>query len=256
MTLKHILKEELNRVIIENNEEIISHLINEAIDFNYVLNKVKNYAAKGILTGAILSGLMNSPAFSQEQKAQIKQAAIINNNSQNIKITPEFRSEWNRFIDWIANNYPNGISDSGADPTAQIVNNYKKVNPNTIITPYNIKDFQKDLFQYNEKWKTIQPNYHAQGATLRAPSIVDNRIGSITSKEKYPDVAFEYNGKMVDFGLNIDKALAAYHDEQDNQPYIDPNLTPQQRFEKNQALRAQGKAIPTIGDMKRLGINK
>lgn len=255
MELKQIIKEELYRVAKE--KEVLGDIlntgrVNEGVDFNAVLQKVKGYAAKGILTATVLAGLMSNPSFSQQQKQQIKTAAAVEQPTQHhVSINPAVRAEWNQFIDWIGQTYPGGISDAGADPTAQIVGAYKKVNPNSPIDASNVKDFQQALKDYNEKWKQLQPNYHPEGSTLSAPSPVDNRIGSITSKMKFPVVAFEVNGQMVNFGTDIDRALVAFQQNQDNTPYIDPNLTPAQRFQHNQELRAQGKRIPTMGDMQR-----
>ena len=255
MELRTIIKEELYKIAHDKIivEDILgSGTLNEAVDFNAILQRVKNYAQKGLLTATVLAGLMSSPALSQSQKSQIKAIAGTEqgatNVGQSVTINPHVREEWNQFIDWISKNYPSGISDQGADPTAEIVAAYHQFNPASPITASNVKDFQADLKQYNEKWKTLQPNYHPQGGTLSAPSPVDNRIGSITSKEKYPVIVL--GGR--DFGTDVDAAIKFYATIKDNEPYIDPNLTPQQRFEKNQALRAAGKPIPTIGDMKRL----
>ena len=51
-------------------DDILS--LDEAIDFSNVMDKVKSYVKKGLITATILASLLNNSAFSQEQKDQIK----------------------------------------------------------------------------------------------------------------------------------------------------------------------------------------
>lgn len=51
-------------------DDILS--LDEAIDFSSVMDKVKNYVKKGLITSTILASLLSNNAFSQEQKDQIK----------------------------------------------------------------------------------------------------------------------------------------------------------------------------------------
>jgi len=51
-------------------DDILS--LDEAIDFSSVVDKVKSYIKKGLITATILTSLLNNSAFSQEQKDQIK----------------------------------------------------------------------------------------------------------------------------------------------------------------------------------------
>jgi len=51
-------------------DDILS--LDEAIDFSSVMDKVKSYIKKGLITATILTSLLNNSAFSQEQKDQIK----------------------------------------------------------------------------------------------------------------------------------------------------------------------------------------
>jgi hypothetical protein len=51
-------------------DDILS--LDEAIDFSNVMDKIKNYTRKGLITATILASLLNNSAFSQEQKDQIK----------------------------------------------------------------------------------------------------------------------------------------------------------------------------------------
>ena len=52
----------------------ILHTLDEGM-FSDVINKVKDYAKKGLMTAAILGALLSAPNFSQAQQQQIKQAA-------------------------------------------------------------------------------------------------------------------------------------------------------------------------------------
>jgi virulence-associated protein VapD len=51
-------------------DDILS--LDEAVDFSNVMDKVKSYVKKGLITATILASLLNNSAFSQEQKDQIK----------------------------------------------------------------------------------------------------------------------------------------------------------------------------------------
>jgi len=231
-----------------NEEYIIQDILGGVNEGNYdILDKVKKYAKVGALTAAILASVLSNKSFSQDQKDQIKSAANISSVKKSVTITPEMRVEWNKFVDWMAKEYPN-VSDKGPDPTAKIVSDYRKVNSKTCITKDNIIDFQIDLANYNEKWKALQPNYHEKGIYIKKASPTDNRIGSITSKFIFPDIKFEYKGKMVDFGTDIDRAIDADIENKLESPYIDPDLTPQQRFQQNQERAAKGLKPMTVAE--------
>jgi hypothetical protein len=65
----------LKEVQLSSNEQaVIDDILSldEAIDFSSVMDKVKNYVKKGLITATILASLLNNSAFSQEQKDQIK----------------------------------------------------------------------------------------------------------------------------------------------------------------------------------------
>jgi hypothetical protein len=59
-----------------NEQDILDDILSldEAIDFSSVMDKVKSYVKKGLITATILASLLNNSAFSQEQKDQIKDA--------------------------------------------------------------------------------------------------------------------------------------------------------------------------------------
>ena len=67
----------LKEVQLSSNEQaVIDDILSldEAIDFSNVMDKVKSYVKKGLITATILASLLNNSAFSQEQKDQIKDA--------------------------------------------------------------------------------------------------------------------------------------------------------------------------------------
>lgn len=86
-SVREILKEELNKCgvnliqesqLSSQEQSVINNILGnngglqEAVDFNNVLQKVSTYAKQGLITAGILMSLMASHAFSQEQKQQIK----------------------------------------------------------------------------------------------------------------------------------------------------------------------------------------
>ena len=74
-----------------NEQDILDDILSldEAIDFSSVMDKVKSYVKKGLITATILTSLLNNSAFSQEQKDQIKDAVKtekqINNDVLSLK---------------------------------------------------------------------------------------------------------------------------------------------------------------------------
>jgi len=74
---KQILSENIKNSELSKEEklilnDILSDALNEANGFSSVLTKVKNYAKKGLITASLLTAILSNPAFSQEQKDQIK----------------------------------------------------------------------------------------------------------------------------------------------------------------------------------------
>jgi hypothetical protein len=97
---KKLLNESTEQVTIKKNQPLTTqekeiyndimgdNTVNENINFNEVIGKVKKYVRKGLLTSSLLVALLNNNAFSQEQKDQIKNIASteqsINQESDNI----------------------------------------------------------------------------------------------------------------------------------------------------------------------------
>lgn len=74
-------KPPLNESVAMNQNEkaifndIMSETLDESINFNSALGKIKEYGRKGLLTITLLTALLTTNAFSQEQKEQIKNVA-------------------------------------------------------------------------------------------------------------------------------------------------------------------------------------
>lgn len=80
------------RVIIREiiqEQYIVNDILSEGV-FDDILKKVKEYGKKGLMTAAILTGLMGSPSFGQmtpQQQDQIKQTAQIEMNDSKEQAT-------------------------------------------------------------------------------------------------------------------------------------------------------------------------
>jgi len=61
-------------------DDILKSSLNEAVDFNSLLQKVKKYSKQGLLTASILSSLMASPKLSHAEKGKIKSIATVSNS--------------------------------------------------------------------------------------------------------------------------------------------------------------------------------
>lgn len=69
---------EINKKLSSQEQKIVDDILNSLNEgFEDVLNKVKDYTKKNLLTTGVLTALMFSPQLSPAQKAQIKQTANI-----------------------------------------------------------------------------------------------------------------------------------------------------------------------------------
>jgi len=80
---KGVIKENLSN----REKKILDDILNEIsnlyeADFNNVIKKVKDYAAKGLLTAGIITALLATPNITQAQSDAIKNAANIENVEQ------------------------------------------------------------------------------------------------------------------------------------------------------------------------------
>jgi hypothetical protein len=81
-----LINEQTNNNLLSTKEqEIIDDILslNENINFKDVINKIKDYSKKGLITTAILTSLLSNNAFSQEQKKEIENSVKIENQIDN-----------------------------------------------------------------------------------------------------------------------------------------------------------------------------
>ncbi len=82
--IERIIKEEISGFMAESNltpqdqsafNDILRESLNEGVDFNKAFSKIQQYGKRGLLTVALLTALLTSNVFSQEQKQQIQNLA-------------------------------------------------------------------------------------------------------------------------------------------------------------------------------------
>lgn len=135
--------------------------------------------------------------------------------------TPEERNQWNDFVRYL---YSKGIAgkkelDIGEDKTAQLMNEYKKVNPNFSLTPDDVKRIQYEIAMMQRgkvpvggKFISSKDNPYLRFGDMlfsgRKLSKIDGRIGSLTSMEAYPHALYTKEGKvLIDANTDYDKYL-------------------------------------------------
>jgi hypothetical protein len=107
--------------------------------------------------------------------------------------TPQKRSEWNGFLDYV-NKQPNVNLDADPKAGANLINQYKKVNPNFSITPEDIGTIQYENYQLRKgdsfgNLKPEQLKYLRQGlpeAYLNRPIDTNGVFTGNTAKLYYP----------------------------------------------------------------------
>jgi hypothetical protein len=77
------IKENIQQELSPEEQEIADDILNTLDEgmFDDVLNKIKSYVKKGLMTAAIVGALLSAPNFSQAQQQQIKQVAQIEMSS-------------------------------------------------------------------------------------------------------------------------------------------------------------------------------
>jgi hypothetical protein len=109
-------------------------------------------------------------------------------------ITNQNRADWNQYVDYLDKKGLKGSSflDKG-DNAIKAINDYRKVNPNTTITPELITPIQNDFSNYRDYALNQVSNGKAQLAPgvnkdnfLSALSIVDGIPGQRTTSYKFP----------------------------------------------------------------------
>lgn len=131
------------------------------------------------------------------------------------------RNQWNNFLRYLYNqgNYGNTSLDTGQDKTADLINNFKKVDPSFNITPQQVPSIQYEIYMMRNGMipngdgtfvKNTNPVLQSSINSIyngKPVSPVDGRIGSMTSQETYPVV--NVNGQS--FGVDYNKFMSDYN---------------------------------------------
>lgn len=139
-------------------------------------------------------------------------------------ISPQMRQDWNGFLDYLDKK---GVGGSAAlDKRDQslgltYLNQYRKENPTTSITPDIIPQIQYDqyLLRKGDAYPGLnseQLKYVRNGLNpaymARAVSDTDGWLGSLTSKQYYPTAKRGTNtGDSYDFGTNMEDYVNSLH---------------------------------------------
>lgn len=201
------------------NDILGSGGLNEGIDFNTVLSKVKNYASKGLLTTAIIASLLNSTAFSQDQKEILKNISTNTTSNPNDnaisntyeKITDDIKQDWNNFIDFVESKGLRGstkLDVGGTELIDGLFVEYAKLHPDTKINAAIIPSIQAALLDYKSQ---VLKSVAAGHSKLSVPveqfmsklSKVDGRAGSNTTSYKFPQMFDVKNGQKTAKGFSV-----------------------------------------------------
>lgn len=127
-----------------------------------------------------------------------------------MQITPQIKQEWNRFLDYLNQRGYRGSKDLDVRDTnlgRHILEDYRKVNPNTVIDYNLVKPIQEAV---NNDWtlmKQIQQlnGVKAQNADDRPLSPPDGWLGSMTSNGYFPTASTsDSQGRMIkDWGFDL-----------------------------------------------------
>jgi hypothetical protein len=142
------------------------------------------------------------------------------------------RKNWNDFLDYLGKQGMAGKTDlDRRDQTLGLnyLNKYNKENPDKAIDPKRIQDIQYEQYQLRkgDSFGDLKPeelSYIRKGlnpAFLTRPvSDVDNWLGSLTSKEFYPEAHRGTNqGYSYDFGVDISAYVRSLADPSLSEKY-------------------------------------
>jgi len=220
-----LLKEEIFRMqalagVKVNSPSIEEDILSEGVNFSATLNKIKDYAKKGLLTTALITSLMSSDAFSSEEKDIIKNVAGSEVTAPNpapnpvrapVRVSPDVKGEWNKFVDFLDDKGLKGNTKLNFGDTQMIelaISEFQKNNPNTTISMDIVSDIQNEISIYREKVLVAVQQGKAKFAPGVTPenfmmnlSKVDGRAGSLTTKFKFPDEMLNKNNQRIRVGF-------------------------------------------------------
>lgn len=199
---KGLLKEDLSN----QEQTILDDILNEInnlleADFNNVLKKVKDYAAKGLMTAGIISALLATPNITQAQANAIKQAS----NIETVDTTQQ-KIGVDQFIKMLDEN-PKAVYNKLKAGDEDLINTVKKV-----FIDY---DNKKIDWGADEKFEDWVFNYFLKQGKAKIgsgdPRASDDLKGGLLLKDKehYEDVLKRNKGITTAIGYN-------YQTEDDN----------------------------------------
>jgi hypothetical protein len=141
-------------------------------------------------------------------------------------LTLQERKNWNDFLDYLGKEGVGGKADlDKRDQTLGLnyLNKYNKENPDKSIDPQRIKDIQYEQYQLRkgDSFGDLKPEelaYIRKGlnpAFLTRPvSDTDNWLGSLTSKEYYPEAHRGTNTEgSYDFGVDVESYVRSLNNK-------------------------------------------
>ncbi len=149
-----------NEGVDQNSQAIVNDILgslNEA-NFDGILNKVKEYATKGLITSVVLSALMATPKLTTAQKQQVKNI-VATSQSQTNKVDSsksntsqvKLMSEWNKFILWLREKGLSGNSKlNNVEFSKSVMAEYKKLHPEVSLDYSDVIRVQKAIRAYRD----------------------------------------------------------------------------------------------------------
>lgn len=178
-----------------------------------ILDKVKAYANKGLLTAGIIAALMAAPNLSNAQKSEIKQVAGTTQSQGrgqeskfNIRqVSPAEQDQWNRFLNFVDSAGYKGSKEldvRNKNLGATLFSQFKQQNPDITIDYSIVPSVQnalRQIHQFNLDFQKRHGNQVDDNTAFSGVSKVDGWFGSLTSQYKFPTASYnEYqNGNLV-----------------------------------------------------------
>ncbi len=196
-------------------QKIINDILstNESLINEGMIDKLKNYAKKGLLTATILAGLMSNPAFAKEYKS------LPNEEKQKIESSIKYNKEEDKGVFDLSKSFKSGVwklDEQGKKDLNIIlerlvdhINSFK--NPN--LTSFDITIIARESTLKNYDAETKKKLEVGELARLRAEEV-----------EKYVlEYLKSYN--VVPISINIDSAVEEGKDYENHQ-YVKLKIEP------------------------------